>query len=93
MVKINLKFGADGGTARFATVLVSNAAQFSSHVFLKYKQKTVPVKNTPKSIMEIVDLDIRPFEDYQVIVDGPDEDHALFVYKLRLQEFQPDIQL
>ncbi|PAD37156.1 HPr family phosphocarrier protein [Terribacillus saccharophilus] len=88
MTEMNFLFGHNLGLARFATVLVSNAAQLSSSVVLKYHGQAIHVTNHPDSIMEIVNLDIKPYDQYQILVEGSDEADAQFVYKLRLREFE-----
>ncbi|PLR80353.1 HPr family phosphocarrier protein [Bacillus canaveralius] len=65
------------GFARPATLLVSVACMFTSKIVLEYQGKSVDLKNSPKSIMDVMSLEIRPGAEFNIRAEGIDENQAL----------------
>lgn len=79
--------GNDLELARFATVLVSNASQFTSVVQLQYDNSLIEIQNSPECIMKIMNLNIQPLEIFELRAEGTDEKEVLSRLKIRLKEF------
>ncbi|HIV74374.1 MAG TPA: phosphocarrier protein HPr [Candidatus Pseudogracilibacillus intestinigallinarum] len=74
MITKQFTITADVGLhARPATQLVQQASRYSSEVELKYKEKKVNVK----SIMGVMSLGLANGAEFELIVDGPDEEEAI----------------
>lgn len=77
MIKRQFTIIKETGFARPATLLVSIAHQFTSDIFLEYHGKTVNLKQSPKSIMDIMDLGIKPGTKIYIHANGSDEAKAI----------------
>jgi phosphocarrier protein HPr len=65
------------GFARPATMLVRDACKFKSKIFLEYQGKSVDLKNSLKSIMDVMSLRIKPGAHFSIRANGMDEYQAL----------------
>jgi phosphocarrier protein HPr len=65
------------GFASPAITLVSDAYKFKSKIFLEYQGKFVDLKNSPKSLMDVMSLKIKPGANFSIRADGIDEYQAL----------------
>ncbi|MFB0636178.1 HPr family phosphocarrier protein [Bacillus rugosus] len=75
---------ASTGFARAATLLVRAACKFRSHIFLLYEEKSVDLKNPPKSLIDVMSLSITPGNRIQIRAEGIDEEQALQAIEDRL---------
>ncbi|MFS0881167.1 HPr family phosphocarrier protein [Metabacillus niabensis] len=63
--------------ARTATLLVRAACKFTSKVMLVHQEKSIDLKNTPDSIIDVMSLGMNPGSKITIKADGDDEDQAL----------------
>lgn len=63
--------------ARQATALVKVACQFNSNIFIEYKDKSLELKDSPQSILDVISLGIRPHTPFHIRIEGMDEYEAL----------------
>ncbi|MCY9176231.1 HPr family phosphocarrier protein [Bacillus inaquosorum] len=77
MIKKQFTIIKETGFARPATLLVSLSHRFTSDIFLKYRGKTVNLKHSPKSIMDIMGLGIKPGTQIYIQANGADEAQAI----------------
>lgn len=63
----------EGLHARPATNLVNTAGQFTSEIYLIYKEKTVNLK----SIMGVMSLGVGPGEEITIVAEGSDAERAM----------------
>lgn len=63
--------------ARTATLLVRGACKITSKVMLEYEEKSIDLKNTPDSIIDVMSLGMNPGSEITIKVEGDDEDQAL----------------
>ncbi|MEC1750162.1 HPr family phosphocarrier protein [Bacillus mojavensis] len=74
------------GFARAAALLVRAACQFSSSIYLEYQGQAVDLKNTPKSLIDVMSLGIKPNTHIRIRANGVDEKQALQVIEDHLQK-------
>ncbi|WP_409296711.1 HPr family phosphocarrier protein [Peribacillus sp. SCS-26] len=86
MIKKQFKIAASTGFARAACLLVSDAVEFKSEIFLTYRGKAVSLKNPPDSMIELLALKIRPGTYVGLIAMGSDECDALQRIEKTLRE-------
>ncbi|WP_247747041.1 HPr family phosphocarrier protein [Alkalihalobacillus sp. BA299] len=77
MIEKQFKIIMSTGFARPATLLIKVACKFTSKIYLEYQGKSVDLKNSPKSIMDVMSLGIRPGAQFNIRADGIDEHQAL----------------
>lgn len=77
MIKKQFIVNKETGFARPSTLLVSLAHQFASDIFLECRGKTINLKHSPKSIMDIMDLGIKPGTKIYIKAIGTDEAQAI----------------
>nr|WP_307190847.1 HPr family phosphocarrier protein [Metabacillus niabensis] len=49
----------------------------TSKVMLEYEEKSIDLKNTPDSIIDVMSLGMNPGSEITIKVEGDDEDQAL----------------
>ena len=67
----------DTGFARPATLLVSLAHKWQSDIFLEYNGKTIKLNHSVQSIMDILELFIKPGSKVNIKANGTDEVKAV----------------
>ncbi|MCY7784215.1 MULTISPECIES: HPr family phosphocarrier protein [unclassified Bacillus (in: firmicutes)] len=77
MIKKQFTIMKETGFARPATLLVSLSHRFRSDIFLEYRGKTVNLKHSHKSVMDIMDLGIKPGHQIYIMANGADEAQAI----------------
>ncbi|KUP34418.1 MULTISPECIES: HPr family phosphocarrier protein [Bacillus] len=77
---------ASTGFARAAALLVRAACQFSSSIYLEYLGESVDLKNTPKSLIDVMSLGIKPNTHMKIRANGVDEYQALQAIEDHLQK-------
>ena len=77
MVEKQFKIITSTGFARQATALVRVACQFGSNIFIEYKNKSVRLKGSPQSALDVMSLGIRPHTLFHIRIEGMDEHEAL----------------
>ncbi|MDO7347958.1 HPr family phosphocarrier protein [Bacillus stercoris] len=77
MMKRQFTIINETGFARPATLLVSLAHRFTCDIFLEHQGKTVNLKQAAKSIMDIMDLGIKPGTEIYIYAHGVDEAKAI----------------
>ena len=65
------------GFARPATLLVQISRKFTSRISLEYQRKSIELKYSTNSIMDILSLCIRPNSVINIKAEGIDEQDAL----------------
>ncbi|MDM5302618.1 HPr family phosphocarrier protein [Bacillus subtilis] len=60
------------------------ACKFCSHIFLLYEEKSVDLKNPPKSLIDVMSLGITSGTHIQIRAEGIDEEQALQTIEDRL---------
>ncbi|MFD2973466.1 HPr family phosphocarrier protein [Peribacillus deserti] len=65
------------GFARPATLLVQVSRLFTSRISLEYQKKSIDLKYSTDSIMDILSLRIRPYSMINIKAEGIDEYDAL----------------
>lgn len=68
---------ANTGFARAATLFVSVTHRYSSRIVLEYQGRIVDLKQSSKSIMDIMSLEIAPGVPIHIRAEGLDERQAL----------------
>ncbi|MCY9091625.1 HPr family phosphocarrier protein [Bacillus mojavensis] len=86
MIEKQFTMIASTGFARAAALLVRAACQFSSSIYLEYQGQAVDLKNTPKSLIDVMSLGIKPNTHIRVRANGVDEKQALQVIEDHLQK-------
>ncbi|KJJ41897.1 phosphocarrier protein HPr [Bacillus subtilis] len=84
MVEKQYTIIASTGFARTATLLVRAACKFRSHMFLLYEGESVDLKNSPKSLIDVMSLGIKPGTHIKIRAEGIDEEQALQVIEDQL---------
>lgn len=77
MIKKRLKIIAVTGFAQPACLIVDRASTFRCTIFLEYNGVTVNLKNSYKSIIDLVALGVRQGTYVEIYADGCDEQKAL----------------
>ncbi|MEC1292543.1 HPr family phosphocarrier protein [Bacillus mojavensis] len=77
---------ASTGFARAAALLLRAACQFRSSIHLEYQGQAVDLKNTPKSLIDVMSLGIKPNTHIRIRANGVDEKQALQVIEDYLQK-------
>jgi phosphocarrier protein len=77
MIKKRLKIKSVTGFAHLGCLIVSNASKFKSTILLEYKGVTIDLKNSIKSIMELITLSIKPGTYFEISANGCDEHRAI----------------
>ena len=88
MVEKHFKVMAHTGFAIPATMLVTNTSLFKSRVILEYKGETIELENSPKSIMDIMLLNIRPEDHFTIRTDGIDAYDSLKSIEISLSNLE-----
>ncbi|MFC0560878.1 HPr family phosphocarrier protein [Halalkalibacter alkalisediminis] len=89
MIKKQFNIIKNTGFARPATLLVKLSQRFTSDISLEYQGKTINLKHSAKSIMDIMSLSIRPGTKFYIKAEGIDEVQAIqliqdYLYKEKL---------
>ncbi|MGM0900283.1 MAG: HPr family phosphocarrier protein [Bacillota bacterium] len=77
MIKKQYTLTISTGFARPSTLLVSMASKFASEIFLEYKCKSINLKNSSDSIMEMMSLGVDIGSKINLKAEGIDEHQAL----------------
>lgn len=77
MIKKQFKIIAVTGFAHPSCLIVSDASKFKSTISLEFMGVSVNLKNSPKSIMELMSLRINPGAFVEMTANGCDEHYAL----------------
>lgn len=77
MIKKRFKVSAITGFAHPACMIVSDASKFKCTLFLEYKGDSINLKNSVKSIMDLLALGIMPGDFVEIGANGCDEEKAL----------------
>lgn len=77
MIKKQFQITAITGFARPAALLASVASKFTSKICLEYHGKTVNLKNSAESLMDLMSLGIRPGTPFTIRAEGMDEQQAI----------------
>ncbi|WP_263432891.1 HPr family phosphocarrier protein [Metabacillus rhizolycopersici] len=77
MIAKQYKVTMSSGFARPATLLVRVACIFTSKIYLEYKGKSVDLKNSPESIMDVMSLGIENGSEFSLTAEGVDQLQAL----------------
>ncbi|MDU0075942.1 MULTISPECIES: HPr family phosphocarrier protein [Bacillus] len=86
-MKKRLKIYAITGFASPACLIVSDASKFKSAIFLEYKGVTVNLKNSSKSLMDLILISIKPGSYIEITANGCDEHKALQTIEHTLSKY------
>ncbi|MFS0636877.1 HPr family phosphocarrier protein [Mesobacillus foraminis] len=86
MIKKRYKIIGVTGFAHPACLIIRDASQYKSKLFLEYKSVSVNLKNTPYSLMELMSLNIKPGTYVEITANGCDEHAALQAIENSLSE-------
>lgn len=73
MIKKRLKIKAFTGFAHIGCSIVSDASKFRCSIFLEYEGVSVNLKNSIKSIMDLIKIRITPGTYIEISANGCDE--------------------
>jgi phosphocarrier protein HPr len=77
VIKKRFKINSVSGFAHLGCSLVSEASKFKCTIFLEYKGVSVNLKNSIKSIMDLISIRIKPGTYIEITAIGCDEQKAL----------------
>ncbi|MDK8640516.1 HPr family phosphocarrier protein [Niallia taxi] len=77
MTEMRFNIIAVTGFARPTCLLINTASLFQSSIHLEYKGRSVSLKNSPTSIMDVMSLEIKPGTAFKIWADGVDEHQAI----------------
>jgi len=77
VLKKQFKIITHTGFAVPATMLVMTTSMAKSRMILEYRDDFIELKNSPKTVMDIMLLNIRPGNYFNIKADGIDEHEAL----------------
>lgn len=86
MIEKQFTMIASTGFARAAALLVRAACQFSSSIYLEYQGQAVDLKNTPKSLIDVMSLGIKPNTHIRIRANGVDKYQAIQAIEDHLQQ-------
>lgn len=87
MVEMKLVLVSHTGLARFATVLVTYTPRFLSTITVKYNEQNVNIEKKRECLIAIMNLGIELYDEFALLAENSDEDHALFMLNHHLAEF------
>jgi phosphocarrier protein len=77
VLKKQFKIITHTGFAAPATMLVMSTSMVKSRMILEYRDDFIELKNSPKTVMDIMLLNIRPGDYFNIKADGIDEYEVL----------------